>query len=166
MVAFQQGGTPINDIFDWNEAPKERSLLLPKAVGRTNPLQNFKENTDRASLSLRSWQRCHFRFGDKKSCVVESEALGLSFIFSCQKYIDKMNSRRISSHDSQSCSQLETLITILQRCLSIADHLHHEHIALTVNEALYCKLLELKWSDDQNWRPSTRQSFNIWVEVT
>ena len=44
--------------------------------------------------------------------------------------------------------ELGTLNTVLQRCISIADHLGHDYIVLTVDQALYCKLLELKWSNE------------------
>lgn len=34
--------------------------------------------------------------------------------------------------------ELDTLNTVLQRCLAIGDHLNHEYIVLTVDQALYC----------------------------
>ena len=46
-------------------------------------------------------------------------------------------------------SYLDTLNTVVQRVLHVAKLMDQQHIVLTVDEALYPKLLELKWSVDE-----------------
>ena len=44
--------------------------------------------------------------------------------------------------------ELDTLNTVVQRCKHIATSLGQHYVVLTVDEALYCKLMELKWAKD------------------
>lgn len=44
--------------------------------------------------------------------------------------------------------ELDTLHTVVQRCKHIATSLGQHYVVLTVDEALYCKLMELKWAKD------------------
>ena len=41
---------------------------------------------------------------------------------------------------------LDTLNTAVKRCMAISSHFGQEHTVLTVDQALYCRLMELKWS--------------------
>ena len=42
--------------------------------------------------------------------------------------------------------ELDTLNTVVKRCMAISSHFGQEHTVLTVDQALYCRLMELKWS--------------------
>ena len=44
--------------------------------------------------------------------------------------------------------ELDTLHTVVQRCKHIATSLGQQYVVLTVDEALYCKVMELKWAKD------------------
>ena len=44
---------------------------------------------------------------------------------------------------------IDTLNTVVKRELHVAQSVEQEHVVLTVDEDLYPKLLELKWSVDQ-----------------
>ena len=46
-------------------------------------------------------------------------------------------------------SELDTLNTVVKRVLHVAKSIKQQHIVLTVDEALYPKLLELKWSVEE-----------------
>ena len=46
-------------------------------------------------------------------------------------------------------SDLDTLNTVVKRVLHISKSMNQQHVILTVDEALYPKLLELKWSVDE-----------------
>ena len=41
---------------------------------------------------------------------------------------------------------MDTLNTVVKKCIVISSHFGQEHTVLTVDQALYCKLMELKWS--------------------
>ena len=44
---------------------------------------------------------------------------------------------------------IDTLNTVVRRVLHVAQSMDQEHVVLTVDEGLYPKLMELKWSVDQ-----------------
>jgi hypothetical protein len=41
---------------------------------------------------------------------------------------------------------MDTLNTVVLRCKHTAGKLGQHHVVLTVDEALFCKLMELKWA--------------------
>ena len=45
--------------------------------------------------------------------------------------------------------ELDTLNTVVKRCMAISSHFGQEHTILTVDQALFCKLMELNWSIDE-----------------
>lgn len=44
--------------------------------------------------------------------------------------------------------EIDTLNTVVMRCLNVARKLEQHHVVITVDEALFCKLMELKWTND------------------
>ena len=42
--------------------------------------------------------------------------------------------------------EFDTLNTVVKRCIAISDHFDQQYTVLTVDQALYCKLMELKWA--------------------
>ena len=42
----------------------------------------------------------------------------------------------------------DTLNTVVVRCKHVANALGQQQVVLTVDDALYCKLMELKWVRD------------------
>ena len=42
--------------------------------------------------------------------------------------------------------ELDALNTVVLRCKHVASVLGQQHVVLTVDEVLYCKLMELKWA--------------------
>ena len=42
--------------------------------------------------------------------------------------------------------EFDTLNTVAKRCLAISARFGQEHIVINVDQALYCKLMELKWT--------------------
>ena len=45
--------------------------------------------------------------------------------------------------------EYDTLNTVVRRCMSISAQCGQEHTVITVDQALYCKLMELKWSVEE-----------------
>ena len=45
--------------------------------------------------------------------------------------------------------ELDTMNTIIKRVLHVAKSMEQQHVVLMVDEALYPKLLELKWSVEE-----------------
>jgi hypothetical protein len=42
--------------------------------------------------------------------------------------------------------EFDTLNTVVKRCLAISARFGQEHTVITVGQALYCKLMESKWT--------------------
>lgn len=42
--------------------------------------------------------------------------------------------------------KLHTLNTVVKRCMAMSSHFGQEHTVITVDQALYCRLMQLKWS--------------------
>ena len=42
--------------------------------------------------------------------------------------------------------ELNTLNTVVRRCLLVSQALEQRYVVLTVDEAIYCKLMEQKWA--------------------
>jgi hypothetical protein len=45
-----------------------------------------------------------------------------------------------------SAHEIDTLNKVVQKCMYISDRLGQYHTVLTVDQALYFKLMDLKWS--------------------
>jgi hypothetical protein len=45
--------------------------------------------------------------------------------------------------------EFDTLKTVVERCLEVSSHLGQEYTVLSVDQALYCKLMELKWCNPE-----------------
>ena len=45
--------------------------------------------------------------------------------------------------------ELDTLNTVVKRCMAISSHFDQQYTVITVDQALYCKLMELKWSVEE-----------------
>ena len=43
--------------------------------------------------------------------------------------------------------ELDTMMSVLLRCKSIAEHLNQSHVVLTLDEALYWRAKELVWAN-------------------
>lgn len=41
--------------------------------------------------------------------------------------------------------ELDTLNTVVKRCMSISSHFGQKYTVITLDQALYCRLMELKW---------------------
>ena len=41
--------------------------------------------------------------------------------------------------------EFDTLNTVVKRCMAISSRFGQEHTVITVDQALYCRLMELKW---------------------
>ena len=42
--------------------------------------------------------------------------------------------------------ELDTLNTVVRKCMAISSHFGQQHTVITVDQALFCTLMELKWS--------------------
>eukprot|EP00112_Aurelia_sp_Birch-Aquarium-sp1_P026470 Seg940.1 transcript_id=Seg940.1/GoldUCD/mRNA.D3Y31 product="hypothetical protein" protein_id=Seg940.1/GoldUCD/D3Y31 len=126
--------------------------LLPVKIneGKANPV--FQKPVDP------SWF-------DAKSSILECEkkaaANDQAFLLHRQEQQDKpswtsFNQQNSATNHNQSsvghlpiipapAHQFDTLNTVVRRCMSISHHFGQQYTVITVDQALYCKLMELKW---------------------
>ena len=94
-------------------------------------------------------------------CVRQSNATDMAFILRRQSSDVKERwtafNQLVSSQNPEQISvgylpiilspahEMGTLNTVVRRCLVTAEHFQQEHVAITVDQALFCKLMELKW---------------------
>ena len=48
-----------------------------------------------------------------------------------------------------SAYEMDTLNTVIQMCKHVVNALWQKYVVLTVDEAFFCKLMELKWANQQ-----------------
>ena len=90
-----------------------------------------------------------------------AQATDLAFFLSCQNATIPTSwttfNQLISSRNSEQtltgylpiiiapAHEYDTLNTVVKRCLAIANDIGQEYTVITVDQALYCRLMELKW---------------------
>ena len=100
-------------------------------------------------------------------CVKQAQATDMAFILRRQDSDTKPSwtvfNQAVSSEDPEQTAvgylpiilapahELDTLNTVVKRCMAISSHFDQEHTVITVDQALFCKLMELKWSVEDYW---------------
>ena len=95
-------------------------------------------------------------------CVKQAQATDMAFILRRQDSDTKPSwtvfNQAVSSEDPEQTAvgylpiilapahELDTLNTVVKRCMAISSHFDQEYTVITVDQALFCKLMELKWS--------------------
>ena len=95
-------------------------------------------------------------------CVQQAKATDLAYFLRCQDSETRpswtvFNQSISSSEPEQTAAgylpiilapayELDTLNTVVKRCMAISSHFGQEHTVLIVDQALFCKLMELKWA--------------------
>ena len=98
-------------------------------------------------------------------CVKQAKATDMSFFLRRQDSDTKPSwtvfNQSVSPEDPEQTTvgylpivlapahELDTLNTVVKRCMAISSHFGQEHTVLTVDQALFCKLMELKWSVEE-----------------
>lgn len=135
------------------EVPKVMETLFPARVeGKVFPKST--ENTKK------EW----FQTSDENGSAAQATAKDMAFFFKRQDEGDvkegwtsfNQNLSEISPEITSigympiiqaPAHDLDTLNTVVLRCKHVARELGQNHEVITVDEALYCKLMELKWAN-------------------
>lgn len=165
MVAFQRGGGSIDNILNSLKVTQKLSLQIPEILGKVfDPIVPPQEEPVLKKSADLKWygQNCE----KPSDYVMEAEAKGLAFLLGRQfessenKIGWTEHNKIIPTNNSSMTSygfmplilnpahEYNTLHTVLMRCVSLADNLNYPYIDLVVDQALFCKLLELRWSSE------------------
>ncbi len=161
MVAFMRGRFGTGAVLSSLKASKAQTLKIPQSLNKIFPskiILGKKEPVFKCEVK-KEWFA--FREGEA-DCVQRAHAADLAFVLGRHEATKPVGwtlfNKNFTTHDPEMSSigymplilnpahELETLITVLERSISVADRLGEKYVGLTVDQALYCKLIELRWS--------------------
>jgi hypothetical protein len=99
---------------------------------------------------------------DDSACKKQAQATDMAFFLPRQYASSKPSwtvfNQLISTEDTEQTTvgylpiilapadELDTLNTVVRKCMAISSHFGQQHTVITVDQVLFCKLMELKWS--------------------
>ena len=134
----------------WKEIPpsKNKSLDAPEVMDelvRTNIVLGKGaptfENVDLDMFKVHTEVAIQGTAKDM-TCLIERQQLDLKIGCTSNKEITTVGYMPIFLAPAH---EINTPNTVIQRCLYIFQHLGQEHTAITVDQALSCRLMEIKW---------------------
>lgn len=163
MVGFQRSGKNTDDILNSSRLGAGTSLKVPNALFDLNAVDDYLENTEPKFSSEISIEWYGTTIVSKE--VIDARLHNIAFAVSRSKtennYVGWTEFQRNRSDESFDISamgymplilnpahEIDTLNAVLVRCIGIADRLGKRHIVLTTDQALYCKLNELRWRSE------------------
>ena len=167
MVAFQRRAADTDSILDKIEIKSNKRFKIPfelNELSQVIPIDNRKPQFSKPVNT--DW----FKVSDATDLelmtpdVLRSRVEDMTFALARAENDEKTgwteyNRRNIKTDVEKSAMgymplilnpahELSTLYTVLKRCIAVGDATGHKHIVLTVDQALYCKLVELIWNSD------------------
>lgn len=162
MAAWQRG--PEGDMMMKNlrpskteslQVPEGNEMLFPAGVRESKACPKSTENTKK------EW----FKKSDENGSIAKATVIDMAFFFKRQDEGDmKQGWTTFNQNHSERSPEmtsigympiiqapahdLDTLKTVVLRCKHVARKLGQHHVVITVDEALFCKLMELKWAND------------------
>lgn len=161
MAAWQRGLEHDMMMKDLKPSSRE-SLQVPQVMEKIFPA-GIIEGTA-CPKSTGNTKREWFQKTDDKGSVAKATAKDMAFFFKRQNEGDMkqgwtMFNQRLSESSPEMTSigympiiqapahEIDTLNTVM-RCRNVARKLKQHHVVITADEALFCKLMELKWTND------------------
>lgn len=160
MVVFQRGGKSSDEVLDSIQVKNvPTSLSIPEILNFLPENQIIESDPKFDEPVKIEW----YNNSDSDE-IKKARAKDLTFFFSRQNKPDDKKfgwtrfNKDASTEDSivtasgfmplilNPAHECNTLITVLNRCIALGDKLNYKYIVLTVDQALHCKLLDIKWS--------------------
>lgn len=159
MVVFQRGGKSADEILQSINQKKKMPALrvpavvnsLPAPIADVDVCPDFKIPVDV------NWYKDTVR-----SCKIHEKDLAFLFLrqnqpdgnrkgWTCFNKDISTNSSAVTASGLMPlilnpAHEYNTLTLVLNRCISVADNLNYKYIVLTVDQALYCRLINLIWN--------------------
>ena len=163
QVAAWQRGPPEDDILNGIDISKTGAIQIPEAMTDLIPASN-RGITERQFSGLIAAD-CFTQSSEDCLSAQNAHATDMAFILSRSSHKPMpswtLYNQKASTVNPEKttvgylpiiqnpASELETLNTVVKRVLHVAKSMEQKHVVLTVDEALYPKLLELKWSVEE-----------------
>ena len=138
------------------QVPQSLNKIYPSKMmlGKKEPV--FKGEVNQEWFAFR---------GVEADCVQKAHAADLAFVLRRQESTKRVGwtlfSKNLTTRHLEMSAigymplilnpahELDTLVTVLERSISVADRLGENYVVLTADQALYCKLIELRWFDER-----------------
>ncbi|KAK3926298.1 Variant surface glycoprotein ILTAT 1.24 [Frankliniella fusca] len=161
LVAFQRGARPLEEVLSSITLSRLKSVKIPEAI-QTVAKTNVKLNTIEPKIQevKEEWYETSEISESRQGAKVQD----LTYLFHRQYSNDRQgwtayykatsfNNTDITSSGYlpmilDPAHEFHTLHTVLQRAISLADHLDQKFVIVTSDQQVYCRLLELKWSSE------------------
>ncbi len=160
MAAWQRGQT--TDVSLKNlELSTRHTLIVPNALEKLHPV-SIKHGTCKPTFTAPVDESYFSKSEEDNECARKAKATELAFFMRRQNSEIKSSwtvfNQSLSSEEPDQTAvgylpiilapahEMDTLNTAVKRCMAISSHFGQEHTVLTVDQALYCRLMELKWS--------------------
>lgn len=160
MVVFQRGGKSSDDSLNTIQVKKGSSCLLVPDILNFLPENQLLEEEPKFKKPVDlKW------YDDSDSCdVKEARTRDFTFIYTRQHKPDDEKigwtqfNKSISTNNLpltasgfmplilNPAHEFNTLVTVVSRCIAVADKLNYPYVVLTVDQQLHIKLLDVKWS--------------------
>ncbi|CAB3991622.1 Hypothetical predicted protein [Paramuricea clavata] len=167
QIAAWQRGAENSSLLDGVNPSKKRSLNIPESMDKIETIVARKINPVFIKAVMTTW---YDQAKDKKECKQAAKATDLAFnmlrsegvIRSGWTEFNQSLSRgevgdkfvhevtkvgympiiQAPAHEMA----MDTLYTVVKKCMHVATVLGQQYTIITVDQALYCKLVELKWA--------------------
>ncbi|XP_052128446.1 uncharacterized protein LOC127750548 [Frankliniella occidentalis] len=162
LVAFRRGARPLEEVLGSITRSRRKSVKIPDAIQALDKTI-VKLNTIEPKLQTElktEWYDTSEISESRRSAKVRD----FTYFFNRQQSDDRQGwtafNKTMSTNNAEitSCGYLpmildpahefNTLNTVLRRAVSLADNLNQKYVILTGDQQVYCRLLELKWSND------------------
>lgn len=164
QVAAWQRGPPEGDLLEGVDLySRSDTLNIPKAI--TDIIPAPKRGITEPPISGVLAADCFTQSSEQCPAAQKAQATDMAFFMSRTSPKPKpswtLYNQKVSTVNLEKttvgylpiiqapASELDTLNTVVKRVLHVSKSMEQQHVILTVDEALYLKLLELKWSVEE-----------------
>ena len=160
MTAWQRGPPADLTLIKQLQPSASTTLTVPENFSSCQPPEHDPSVATEPVLTVdKDW----FLINSKSHALSDAEAKEMIFTVKRNKQIFKQG---WTSFNQEMCNaefeqttigympiilapahEFDTLNTVVQRCKHVAEAKGQKYVVLTVDEALYCRLMQLKWSN-------------------
>jgi hypothetical protein len=164
QMAVWQRGQKADAELQMLEPSTRHTLIVPDVLENLYPT-NINPATSEPAFTAPVDKAWFVKSEDDSECVKQAQATDMAFFLRRQDSDTKPSwtvfNQSVSSEEPEKTAvgylpiilapahELDTLNTVVKRCMAISSHFGQEHTVLTVDQALFCKLMELKWSVEE-----------------
>lgn len=157
MVVFQRGGKTTDEILQSIAIKKNASALRVPAI--VNSLPAPIESVDSTPIFKNSVDDGWYK-ETSTHCKIHQKDLSFLLLRENQPEGQRQGwtkfNKDTSTNDSpitasgfmplilNPAHEYNTLVLVLERCISVANHLNYKYVVLTVDQALHCRLLDVR----------------------